>query len=175
MELLKIISCHFWPKSGKHFFSIRVFFPDPDDSQDNRTREGTIVYSTLPLPSALEHSDIYLQLCMWDDYHIFLIVRLVFIRRLLDEIYHLIELPLDWLINDAVFVCLIDELILSFCYSNFDIGNWWTFTSSFTLVLQANRLTKCVSVALTWFKFGISSYNCHTFPLRWFYNHSFLL
>ena len=54
-------------------------------------------YSTLPLPPAHEHSDIYLQLCTWDDYHIFLIATLVFTRLLLDEIYHLIELLFDWL------------------------------------------------------------------------------
>ena len=53
-------------------------------------REGTIFNSTLPLPPARKHSDIYLQLCMWDDYHIFLIALLVFTRLLLDEIYHLI-------------------------------------------------------------------------------------
>ena len=38
-----------------------------------------------------------LQLCTWDDYHIFLIPPLVFTRPLLDEIYHLIELLFDWL------------------------------------------------------------------------------
>ena len=37
------------------FFSIRVFFTDTDDSQDSREREGTIFYSTLPLPPAHEH------------------------------------------------------------------------------------------------------------------------
>ena len=58
---------------------------------------GTIFYSTLPLPPAHEHSDIHLQLCKWDDYHIFLIAPLVFTRLLLDEIYYLIELPFDWL------------------------------------------------------------------------------
>ena len=79
---------------------------------------------------------------------------------------------IDWWCRVCLFNWWVDS---KFCYSNFDIGNWWTFTSTFTLVLQANRLTKCVSVALTWFKFGISSYNCHKFPLRWFYNHSFLL
>ena len=42
-------------------------------------------------------------------------------------------------------------------------------TSTITLILQAIRLTKCASVALTCFKFGISSYNCHKFPLRLFY------
>ena len=65
---------------------------------------------------------------MWDDYHVFLIATLVFTRLLLDEIYHLIELPFDWLIDDAMFVCLLDELILGFCYSDFDIGNRWIWT-----------------------------------------------
>ena len=100
------------------YFFIRVFFTDTDDSQDSRGREGTIFYSTLPLPPAHEHSDIYLQLCMWDDYHVFLIATLVFTRLLLDEIYHLIELPFEWLIHDAMFVCLLDELTLGFCYSD---------------------------------------------------------
>ena len=72
------------------------------------------LFSTLPLPPAYEQWDIYLQLCMWDDYHIFLIATLVFTRLLLDEIYHLIELPFEWLIDDAMFVCLLDELILGF-------------------------------------------------------------
>ena len=97
------------------FFSIRIFFTDTDDSQNSREREGTIFYSTLPLSTAHEHWDIYLQLWMWDDYHVFLITMLVFIRVLLNEIYHLIELPFERLIDDAMFVCLLDELILGFC------------------------------------------------------------
>ena len=113
----------------RSFFFLSGFsFTDTDNSQDSRGREGTIFYSTLPLPPPHEHSDIYLQLCMWDDYHIFLIAPLVFTRLLLDEIYHLIELPFDWLIDDAMFVCLLDELILGFCYSDFDMGNRWIWT-----------------------------------------------
>ena len=81
-------------------------------------RRGSIFYSSLPLPPAHGHWDIYLQLCMWNDYHIFLIASLVFTRLLQDEIYHLIELPFEWLIDDAMFVCLRDELILGFCYSD---------------------------------------------------------
>ena len=77
------------------FFLSGFSFKGADDSQDIRGREGTIFYSTLPLPPAHEHSDTYLQLCMWDDYQVFLIATLVFIRLLLDEIYHLIELPFD--------------------------------------------------------------------------------
>ena len=38
-----------------------------------------------------------LQLCAWDEYHMFLIAPLVFTRLVLDEIYHLIELLFDWL------------------------------------------------------------------------------
>ena len=87
------------------FFLSGSSFTDTDDSQDSRGREGTIFYSTLPLPPAHKHWDIYLQLCMWDDYHVFLIAMLVFTRLLLDEIYHLIELPFEWLIDDAIFVC----------------------------------------------------------------------
>ena len=90
-----------------YFFLSGFSFTDTDDSQGSRGREGTIFYSTLPLPPAHEHWDIYLQLCMWDDYHVFLIATLVFNRLLLHEIYHLIELPFDWLINI------------------FDISNWY--------------------------------------------------
>ena len=103
------------------FFFFTVFFTEADDSQDSRGREGTIFYSTLPLPPTHEHWDMYLQLCMWDEYHVFLIATLVFTRLLLDEIYHLIKLPFEWLIDDAMFVCLLDELILGFATS---IWHW---------------------------------------------------
>ena len=83
---------------------------------------------------------------MWDDYHIFLIAPLVFTRLLLDEIYHLIELPFEWLIDDAMFVCLLDELILDFCYSDLTLEtSGFELASTITLVLQANQLTKCAS------------------------------
>ena len=69
---------------------------------------GPFFYSTLPLPPTHEHSDIYLQLCKWDDYHIFSIATLVFTRLLLDEIYHIIELLFDWLMWCRFsFVCLL--------------------------------------------------------------------
>ena len=100
------------------YIYIKVFFTDTDYSQDSRGMEGPIFYSTLPLPPAHKHWDIYLQLCMWDDYHVFLISMFVFTRLRLDEIYHLIELPFEWLIDNAMFLCLLDELILGFCYSD---------------------------------------------------------
>ena len=69
---------------------------------------GTFLFSTLPVPPACEHSDIYVQLCTRDDCHTFLIATLVFIRLLLDEIYHRIELLFDWLMWCWFkFVCLL--------------------------------------------------------------------
>ena len=109
------------------FFQSGFSFTDTDDSQDSKGREGTIFYSTLPLPSAHEHRDIYLQLCIWDDYHIILIATLIFTRLLLDEILRPYRITI-WLIDDVKFVlaCLLDDLILGFCYSNLDMGNLWT-------------------------------------------------
>ena len=61
---------------------------------------------------------IYLQLCIWDDYHTFLIPPLLFTILLLDEIYHLIELLFEWLmmcVHCCLFVCWFD---FRFCYSS---------------------------------------------------------
>ena len=84
------------------FFLSGVSFTDTDDSQDSWGRKGTIFYFTLPLPPAHEHSGIYLQLCMWDDYHIFLIATLAFTRLILDEILPPYRITI-WLIDDANF------------------------------------------------------------------------
>ena len=104
------------------FFLSEFSFTDTEDSQDSRRRKRIIFYSTLPLPPAHEHWDIYLQLCMWDNYHVFLIVTFVFTRMLLGEFYDFIRLPFDWLIDwsidDAMLVCLLDELILGVFYSH---------------------------------------------------------
>ena len=83
---------------------------------------------------------------MWDDYHVFLIATLVFTRLLPDEIYHLIELLFEWLIDDAMFVCLLDELILGFCYSDLTLETGgFELALTITLVLQVNQLAKCAS------------------------------
>ena len=133
------------------FLFIRIFFTETGDSQDSRGRKGTIFYFNLPLPPAHEHWGIYLQFCMWDDYRVFLIATLVFTRLLLDEIYHLIELPFQWLIDDAMFVCLLDELILGFCYSDLTLETGgFELASTITLALQGNRLTKFASLQTTW-------------------------
>ena len=61
------------PRGLSGFFSFLsgFSFMDTDNTQDSRGKEGTIFYSTLPLPPTHEHSDIHLQLYMWEDYHIF--------------------------------------------------------------------------------------------------------
>ena len=110
-------------------------------------KEGVHLLFTLPLPPAHEYSDIYLQLCMWDDYHIFLIVPLVFTRLLLDDTYHLIELPFDWLMMWRLFLFVYVVICFQlFCYSNFrrETGGL-ELASTITLVLKVNRLTKCAS------------------------------
>ena len=109
-----------WTFFVRFFFLSGFSFTDTDYSQDSRGREGTIFYSTLPLPPTHEHSDTYLQVCIWDDYRIFLIAPLVFTRLVLDEIYHLIELLFDWLMMwHEAFVWLRFDLILDFSYSFF--------------------------------------------------------
>ena len=72
------------------FFLSGFYFKDTEGSQDSRGKEGTIFLFHSTTSTAHEQSDIYLQLCMSDDYHIFYITPLVFTRLPLDEIYHLI-------------------------------------------------------------------------------------
>ena len=78
------------------FFSFQSFcFTDTVNSQDCRGREAIIF---ILFPPAHEHSDIYLQLCMLDDHHIFLIASLHIVTKLLlDEIYHLRKVTFEGL------------------------------------------------------------------------------
>ena len=110
-----------------YIFSIRAFFQtltiqclkeSPD--RKSRGREGITFYFTLPILPTHEHSDICLQLCMWDDYHVFLIATLVFIWLLLNEIYHLI----DWWCNVCLFTWSCDYRFSK----QFDTDNRWVWT-----------------------------------------------
>ena len=48
-----------------------------------------------------------------------------------------------------LFVCLLDELILVFCYSDLTLETGgFELASTITIVLQVNRLTKCASWSL---------------------------
>ena len=85
------------------FFYQGFLFTGSDDSQDSMGREETIFYSALSLPHACKHSDICFQLCMWDEYHIFLIAPFVFIWLLLDEINKPYRTTI-WLIDDMMLI-----------------------------------------------------------------------
>ena len=80
---------------------------------------------------------------VWPEYHIFLMETLVFTR--LNEIYHFIEWPFHWLTDDAMFVCLLDELFLGFFVTAILQGKLVDVNLAITLVLQANQLTNCAN------------------------------
>ena len=105
--------------------SIRVFFTDNDDSQDSRGREEIIFYSTLLLPPTHKHWDIYLQLCIWYDYHVFLIATLVFSTRWELPPYRVNIWVIHWWCNVCMFTWWIDT---RFLLHRFDIGNRWIWT-----------------------------------------------
>ena len=75
---------------------------------------GPSFHSTLPIPPAHEHSDICLQLCTWDDYHIFNLNGCIYqAATRWDLPPYRISI---WLIDDVIliFVYLLVDLILGF-------------------------------------------------------------
>ena len=103
--------------------------------QQGKGGDHLLFHSTTSTSSqTLRH---YLQLRMWDDYHVFLIATLVFTKRLLGEIYHFIKLPFQWLIDDVMFFCLLDELIQGFCHSDLTLETGgFELASTITLVYK---------------------------------------
>ena len=100
--------------NNMYLFFIRVFFHGHWrlTGQQGKREDHLLLDSTSPIYS-------YLQLCMWDKDHIFLIAPLAFSRLLLDEIYHLMELLFDWLIDCWLIDWLIDW------WSNVCLFTWW--------------------------------------------------
>ena len=125
--------------SGTGFFFLSgVFFTDTDDSQDSRGMEGTIFYSTLPLPPAHEHWDIYLQLWLSRIFNCNTCVYQTATRWDLPP-YRITIWVIDWWCNVCLFTWWID---IRFLLQRFDIGNRWIeLALTITLALQANRLT----------------------------------
>ena len=112
-------------------------FSDADNSQGSRWREGTITFTrsrNLRLLFATFH-------VRWLS-HIFN-RPLAFTRLLLDEIYHLLELPFDWLMIWGYFLFV--YLLIWYCVFVTGILTQETggleLASTITLVLQENRLT----------------------------------
>ena len=89
----------FWQTVSLDFFYQGFFPQNLTIHKTAREGKGSMLYSSLRLQSTQKLSDISLQLCMWDDYHVLLIVTLVTFRIPINDIYHLIELPIDWLSN----------------------------------------------------------------------------
>ena len=73
------------------FCSFIVFFPIHWRLTGQQRKWGDHLYSSLLFPPAHKYSGIYLQLYIWDDYHVFSNTLLVATRLLPDEVYHLIE------------------------------------------------------------------------------------
>lgn len=92
-----------------------------------------------------KHSDIYFQICMWDDYYLFLICM-----TSNDQTQQ--DLPtwgiIIWLIDDKMLISvwMLDNVVLGFRYSNLtQESDGFEPVSTTLLILQANRLTKCAS------------------------------
>ena len=122
-------------------------FKDTDDSQDSKGREETIFYSTLPLQSTHEHSDIYFSTLhvKWPSHIWHHILRIYQSATLWDLPPYRITI---WVIDDVMlrFVCLLVDLIQGFCYSYLKLETAvLELAATITLVLQANRLTKYAS------------------------------
>ena len=103
------------------YFSIRVFFHGHWrlTIQQGKRVDHLLFHSTTSIRSrTFRH---LLRLCMWDDYHIF------YIFYCIASIYQTAsrwDLPpyriTIWLIDNMIliFVCLLDDLLLCFCYNN---------------------------------------------------------
>ena len=85
-----------------YFCFIRVFFHRHWVFTGQQKKGGNHLYSSLPIPPVQGHPDIYLQFFMWDDYHVF--TSLVIIILLLDEVYHLGELPFKSFMTGTVII-----------------------------------------------------------------------
>ena len=108
---------------NEDFFSIKVFFHRHwRFTEQYGEVEDHVLF--LSVTSTLSRKSRYLFATLHAGWlpRIFLIASLVTSRLLLDEFYHLIELSF-WLIDDAMLfsVCLLDGLVLDFCYSNLSL------------------------------------------------------
>ena len=98
------------------FFLSDFSFMDTDDSQDNRWREGTILYSTITSTRSWTFRNLLATLHVRWLSHAFNRTACNYsIRFATLSNYHLI----DWLMVRCLFLfCLLDDLVLGFCYSN---------------------------------------------------------
>ena len=137
------------------FFLSGFSFTGTDNSQHSRGREGTIFFSTLPLPPAHEHSSATLHV-RWlsHNFNCNACIYQTATRWDLPPYQITIWLTDDVDIDFCLLACWID---FRFCYSYL---TWETsgleLASVIILVLQANRLTKYASLLVTFYRsYGI--------------------
>ena len=140
MLIVWCFTSFFW---SLFFFSITVFFTDTDDSQDSREREGDhlLFHATTSTRSRTLR-------------HLFATLHVRWLSRIFNRnacVYQTATrwvfppYPCEWLINDAMFVCLLDELILGICYSDLTLETGgFELASTITLLFQENKLTWCL-------------------------------
>ena len=125
-------SDHLLCASGIFLFSVRVFFHRHWRLTEQQGKVGDILLFHF---STSTHSRTFRNLfstllCMWDDeYYIFLIPPLCIYQTATRWDLPLYRITI-WLIGDVrlIFVCLLDDFIVSFCYCIFDTGSRWTRT-----------------------------------------------
>ena len=98
------------------FFSIRLFFHGHwlFTGQQGKGQGHLLFHCTTSTTS--KSFIFYLQLCMWDDYHLSFSTSLVFTRllRTFKHLFAFLHARWLWHIDDVMllFVCLLDDLIL---------------------------------------------------------------
>ena len=95
--------CSFFLSVFFFFFFFFFFFRHWWFTGQQGKRRGHFYFS-LSHSTVHGHSDLYLQLCMWDNCHIFSVALLLSTKLLLNEIYHLIDSPFDWLVMECYFL-----------------------------------------------------------------------
>ena len=133
--------------TGLFLYPLKTYFLSGFLSQtltSNRTAgEGRGPF-TLPISPTNEHTDIYLELCMWGDCNVFLIKPLVITRLLLNKIYELIDLSFDWLMMECKIPFVYSAvLLLCYLFQQFDVGNRWIWTQINYHPCITSKPTKC--------------------------------
>ena len=97
-------------------------------------------HATYEFQNIHEHSDIYLQLCKWDDYPLTFNCRHVITRLLLVEIYHTLEFRIQLNVKLILLVDIISDLITAISYKEaVDLNSYQP--SSLTTNEMTNQLS----------------------------------
>ena len=126
-SLIVTLFCLIYPRINKDFFSIRVFFHRHwrFTGQQGKGWVHLLFHSTTStILRTLRHLFATLHV-RWLS-HIFNRNACIYQTNTRWDLppYRITIWLIDWCCN----VCLLDQVILGFCYSNFDMGNRWVWT-----------------------------------------------